>query len=125
MRKYSRYVSIPEFLSLLEKTPRNWDVSEEGEIRANECICPISAVFGAVDLSRSSNIGLSIENKNKVMKAADTDEDSPLRNCLLRACGLMDDKEGIEDEEFEEEEPSQYCGLCEVRIDDFTGECEC
>ena len=96
-------MTLPQFLSQLRKTPRDWYITRDGEIRRiylwggrhkyKNIECPITALDHKVnDLWRNvaKHIGMDIAIARKIAMAADSEQPCVLRRKLLRACGLKD-----------------------------------
>ena len=78
-------MTLNEFITKLEKTPRTWRLMAPRRIRCMKG-CPIQALGGAWD-QRDGALGLAPGVKASIVTAADRGNNK-LRARLLKACGL-------------------------------------
>ena len=78
-------MTLNEFITKLEKTPRTWRLRSKRFIRCRKG-CPIDALGGAWHM-RDGALGLAPGVKASIVEAADYGNNK-LRARLLKACGL-------------------------------------
>jgi hypothetical protein len=93
-------MTLKEFYSALEKTPRRWQLTSEGRLRYPSRLyrdhCPLSKVAKAAPgliVTSARKLGLSPDIANEIVEAADNVEFimlTPVRKKLLKCCGVIE-----------------------------------
>ncbi len=91
-------MTLEEFLTELEKTPRDWHIESDGVIRNRRNECPACVVSNALRHTRyalawddaAKALGMLRADGAAIAEAADeeTGHDRALRERLMQACGL-------------------------------------
>ena len=87
-------MTIDEVIEALKGTPRTWELCQSSRFLTAQLIrnemgsCPLAAVANLLSVPLGDNLGLSPEDTDRVMAAADDRGRPLLRERMLEACGL-------------------------------------